>query len=493
MERIPKKSIKVNALFSVIKQLLSIIFPMITLYYATRVLGKENYGMVNFTKSIVSYFSLLAGLGVSTYAIREGARIRDSKDRFFSFANEVFTINVYSTIISFVGVCVLSFISEFKDWNINPILYYVFAISFLLITIGADWINSIYEDYAYITVRYIIIYAISLILMFILVKQQSDYVKYSLLLVVASAGGNILNVYYIRRYAHLKLVSISKCKQHIKPILILFVSAIASVIYINSDITLIGIFDGNETVALYNVASQIYIAIKHIVNAAVIVTIPRLSFYQGNDNQNMYNGLIGKIMDYALFLILPLIVGLFELSNPVMVFMGGAEYGDGSLSLRILSLSLVFAVISYILSSCILIPQKKDITFLIATIVSAIINITLNIILIPIISLNGAALTTLISEIVLFIILWRKCKICGIIKFNKKVIISSVIACLPIIVVCEIIKKMNFNVVFSLASSVFLCTIAYLAISFTMHNPVAKDILSLIKTIIIKAKNKNQC
>lgn len=478
------KSIKVNAVLSVIKQLLSIFFPVITVYYATRTLGKESYGMVNFTKSIVSYFTLFAGLGISTYALREGARVRNSKEKFNSFANEVFTINIYSTIVAFLGLCIFTFIANTFASTNDTMLYYIFSVSFILTTLGADWINSVYEDYAYITVRYIIFYAISLFLMFFLVKEQSDYQQYALLMVLASAGGNILNVFYIRKYAKLRIVTLSSCKEHIKPIIILFASTIASVIYINSDITLLGIIDGNESVAVYNVSSQVYTAVKHIVNAAVLVTIPRLSFYQGSGNHEKFTELVNKVNDYAFFLTIPLIVGLIEFSEQIMLFLGGNGYAEGSTSLKILSFSLLFAVVSYVLSRCILIPQKKDKVFLLATVLSALINIMLNIVLIPFLSFNGAALTTLISEMIVFYILLRKCK--NSVVFNFKIIISSFIASIPIIVICELLKHTELNTIVTMIISVLFSAIAYFIISLLMHNQVAIDVFKVIRKKILK-------
>lgn len=68
-----------NILFYIIKQVSAILFPMIIYPYVTRMLGVDNIGKVEYAKSIVQYFLLFAGLGISDYAIREGARIRDNK------------------------------------------------------------------------------------------------------------------------------------------------------------------------------------------------------------------------------------------------------------------------------------------------------------------------------------------------------------------------------------------------------------------------------
>ena len=70
------KSIKKNAILNTIKVLMSVIFPLITFPYATRVLGTDNIGKVQFVSSFITFFTLLATLGINNYAVREGATYR---------------------------------------------------------------------------------------------------------------------------------------------------------------------------------------------------------------------------------------------------------------------------------------------------------------------------------------------------------------------------------------------------------------------------------
>ena len=76
-----QKSIKTNFVFNFIKVLLSLIFPLITFPYASRILLPEGIGKVDFANSIIAYFILIASLGINTYAIREGAKVRDDKEK----------------------------------------------------------------------------------------------------------------------------------------------------------------------------------------------------------------------------------------------------------------------------------------------------------------------------------------------------------------------------------------------------------------------------
>ena len=115
------KSLKINAILNGLKQCFGILFPLITFPYVSRTLGEDGFGKYSFSWSIVSYFVLLAGLGVSTYAIREGARIRDDKEKLSQFCSEAFTINVITTIISLCLLVIISIVStKIRNYFQNP-------------------------------------------------------------------------------------------------------------------------------------------------------------------------------------------------------------------------------------------------------------------------------------------------------------------------------------------------------------------------------------
>ena len=84
-----EKSLKKNAALNMIKVLMSLLFPLITFPYSSRVLGPVYTGKVNFAQSIVSYFSLVAALGITSYGVREAAKIRDDKAQLSVFTKGV--------------------------------------------------------------------------------------------------------------------------------------------------------------------------------------------------------------------------------------------------------------------------------------------------------------------------------------------------------------------------------------------------------------------
>ena len=210
------------------------------------------------------------------------------------------------------------------------------SLTILLTTLGTDWINSIYEDYFYITVRYLIFQGLAILSLFIFVRNTNDYIIYAAISVFASAGENILNMFFVRRYVKIRLVPLKQCKKHIAPVLKLFAIAVTTVIYVSSDITILGIFKSDKQVGIYSLTSKIYSTFKTVLNSVMMVSIPRLTFYLGHKQYHYFNNLIKKIYNYFITFLLPTICGLFMLSKPIIALISGKEYVSGSLSLQIL-------------------------------------------------------------------------------------------------------------------------------------------------------------
>ena len=101
-----KKSLSLNAAMSAFKTLMNIIFPLITFPYASNVLQVENLGKVNFASSVCGYFLLFAGLGISSYAVREGSRYVNDREKLSAFASEMFSINMISTALTYAALAV---------------------------------------------------------------------------------------------------------------------------------------------------------------------------------------------------------------------------------------------------------------------------------------------------------------------------------------------------------------------------------------------------
>lgn len=483
-----KKSLSINAFLNGLRSILNILFPLITFPYVSRILTVNGIGIYNFSNSIISYFLLIAGLGVGTYAIREGAKFRDNKKLISKFASEVFTINVVSTGIAYIllFLCLILF-SKLHDY-LDCIL--IFSLQIFFTTIGTEWIYQIYEDYFYITLRSIFFQIISIFLLFIFVRKSSDYLNYAAITVFSAVGSNILNFFNARKYCHIRLTFRFNWKLHLIPILIIFAANIANMIYVNSDITLLGLLKTDYVVGIYSVSSKIYQMVKSLVASILLVTVPRLALLYGKGRKEEYKKILSKLTSTLLVLILPAAVGLFMLSKEVIIIASGIKYLRASNSLRILCFAYVFSILAWILTDCVLIPAKREKYVLISMSVSAILNILLNIILIPIWNENAAAFSTVIAELSMFVVNYHYAKDLVkdvfMSKNLRRIFITSSIGCVGIIVICllcawgwqSVILRMIFSIVFSVP--------IYALILILLHNEIAINMLKRVKMIIGK-------
>lgn len=391
-----EKSLKLNMILNAIKGIMSIVFPLISFPYVSKILGVENIGKYNFANSIINYVVLFAGLGISTYAIREGARIRNNMGELRTFAGEMFSINVISTIVAYIGLFILLIIVP-KFHEYTSILL-ILSLQVVFKTIGIEWIYSIYEDYAYITIRSIIFQALSLVLLFLLVKTQNDVNRYAAITVLSSVGSNILNYVHARKYCKVSLTIKINWKRHIKPILVLFAMSLTVTLYVSSDTTMLGLLCNDYTVGIYSVSTKIYSIVKTVLSSVLVVSIPRLSSLIGESKGDEFNEVASDIYRTLLTLVLPAITGLIVLRKQIILILADNTYIRAESSLMLLSIALLFCLGAWFWGQCILVPLKKENIVFKATIVSAIVNVVLNLVLIKTWKENAAAFTTILAE-----------------------------------------------------------------------------------------------
>ena len=475
-----KNTLGKNAVLNGIKTACSILFPFISFSYCSRILGANGLGAYSFGQSIISYLLLVAALGIPNYAIREGAYLRKRKDELNEFIAQVFTINCLMTIIAY-GVMLLLFWGWTKLENYKYIVI-IQSIQIILTTLGADWINSIFEDYLYLAVRYIIIQIISLVALVLFVKSPSDIYIYTFITVMSNAGGNILNWGYIRkRGVKLSFYFGTKLIKHMAPIFILFSNSIASTIYLNSDITMLGIFGSDSAVGIYTVASKIYSMIKSLLVSVIMVVLPRFSAYVSENRQEEYNATLNLVQDVLMIFMLPVSIGLFLEADKILNLVAGSEYAGGVAVVKILAIAIPFAIEACFFSYSILMPNRKERYFLVSTVIAAMLNIFLNLILLPYYGMYAAAFTTLLAEIAIVLItIYYSRKIIRP-SINKRLMLQVVTGCVGVVLACKIVDRLCLTDNVKLLMDIVISVIVYLVFLMMLKCETVKNLISKIR------------
>lgn len=478
MNKRKNKSLGINAALNAFKSGLAIIFPLITYPYAFRILHTEGIGKVNYATSIISYFALIAALGISTYAVREGAKLRGNKKKFDQFCNEIFSLNVITTIVAYVlllfSVLFLDSLKEYRE------LLILLSLTIIFTTLGIEWINTIFEDFLFITIRSIGIYLITLILLFVLVKNENDYMKYAFLTVVTSGCICISNWVYCRKYVKIKLTHKIQIKRHIKPILTFFANSVATSIYVNSDTTMLGYLAGDHFVGLYALAVKIYNVIKTMLAALYTVAVPRLSYFVGMRDEKSIKKTFTSLFSNLTIILLPASMGLAVISREIVIIMGGYEYIKATVTLQVLSFSLIGAIFGGAITYCLNIPLGREKINAKATTLSAIINMGLNIFMIPIFKQNGAAITTAVAEffVVVYCTIGFK-DIRTYLDINKwgKNLFQAIVGCVSILLIAISIKMVVAGVILRILVIIIASIIIYALELCWMKNDLAVAVL----------------
>lgn len=400
-----------NTIFNTLKAVFGVIYPLITFPYISRVLLTDNVGKLNYGNSIVSYASMIASLGVTTYAVRECSKVRNIKDELSKTASQIFSINILSTLFAYFVLAVVLVVA--KPLENYRILILIQSTSIIFSTFGADWLNTAMEDFQFIAIRTVLMQALSLFLMFAFVHKSEDYIKFAIVSVVASSGANIANIFYRKKYCSTHFTWDMDARKHLPRIILLFSLILSQTIYVNSDITILGIIKGDHDVGLYSTSAKIYQIINTTVASVTWVVMPKLSYYFTKNNYEEVNKLLKYALNFIIVIGIPSICLLEIIAPYLIIFIAGEEYVDAALSLRILGFAMLFSFIAGWIGNMTFLPAGKELLCLKISSVSALVNIVLNFILIPKYGLNAAAFTTAVSE--LLGMLW------GIFAIDKKI------------------------------------------------------------------------
>lgn len=474
-----KKSLSFNAAMSALKTLMSVIFPLITFPYASNVLQVENLGKVNFANSVCGYFMLFAGLGIGSYAVREGSRYVNDREKLSEFASEMFSINLLSSAVTYAALAVVMIF--WTKLHAYTDLMLILSLQIFFSAIGTEWVFTIFEEYTYITVRGIIFQIVSVLMLFAFVKTKDDYCIYAGITVFSAVGANVLNFFRARKYCRIRVTTKIDWKKHLKPIMIIFASSLATTLYVSSDTTLLGILGTDYNVGIYAVAGKIYGIVKNLLSAVLVVSIPRLSHYAGVGDRENFNKLFNEIFNALLLVVAPAVMGLFLISREVVLFISGESYLDAVMPLQILSIALLICLFGWLYNSCVLLPCRKEKELFWVTLISGTLNVVLNILLIPSFRENAAAFTTLLAELCSMILCIHYSKGLVRVSFAWKTIRSVAVGCAGIAAVCAAVRMLQLPTAAALAVSILGSVAVYAVILLALRNPLALEYLEKLR------------
>lgn len=391
-----KKSIKKNYFYNLAYQILTIITPLITAPYISRVLGADGVGTVSYVESIVTYFTMFAIMGVATYGQREISYVQDSpRKRSIVFWNakifEVFTSGI-----------MLAVYLAFSYHQSNRILYIIYTLYLINVIADVSWFFQGMEEFGIIVVRNIIIKIVNILYIFVVVKSKEDIYKYAFGIAFFTTLASVSLWLKLPGY----LVRISKGDLHpfknVRTIVSLFIPTIAIQIYTVLDKTMIGVITGDSFEnGYYEQAIRISRMVLTIVTALGTVMIPRIGYYFEQKEEEQIQSLMYRGYRFVWFLGIPLCFGLIVVSSNFVPWFFGEGYDAVVTLLRILAFLILAIGINNVTGMQYLIPTKRQNIFTFTVMLGAFVNLLLNFFLITKYSSAGAAFSSVFAETVI--------------------------------------------------------------------------------------------
>lgn len=394
-------SIKKNFIMNSILTMSSFIFPLITFPYVTRILQPAGTGKVAFAISLISYFNLIAQLGIPTYGVRECARVRDDREQLSKTAQELMIINLIMSAFAYISLAI-AIITVPRLFSDRALLILV-SVTIFLNAIGMEWLYKALEQYTYIAVRSILFKFIALIAMFALIHTKQDYIIYGGISVFASSASNIVNLIHSRKHIDLWPSRRLELAKHLKPIMVFFAMACATTIYTNLDEVMLGFMTSDIEVGYYDAATKIKKVLISVVTSLGVVVLPRASYYIEKGNTKEFWEISSKAIHFIFLMATPVLVFFCLFSKEVIYILAGKAYEGAIIPMQVLMPTLLFIGLTNIMGIQIMIPLGREKQVLYSVALGAIVDAVINFALIPKFGATGAAIGTLVAEAVVLV------------------------------------------------------------------------------------------
>lgn len=478
-----KKSIAKNYIYNLIYQMLTIVLPLITTPYLSRVLGAEAIGIYGYTLSIVTYFVLFGSLGIAMYGQREIAYVQNDKEKQSKAFWEMVIIRIITLCIA-----TITFYITFCTRGDYSTYYKILILELIANALDISWYFQGIEEFGKTVIRNLVVKTLSLVCIFVFVQTQEDLWKYLLIYTLANILGNITMWLYIPKM--LEKVSIKKLelKKHIRPIIALFVPQIAIQIYVVLDKTMIGNITNNMSeVGFYEQAQKIVKTMLLVVTALGTVMNSRIANAFAENKKEEVKKYLSQSFRIVWFLGLPAMFGMIALSSKFVPWFYGEGY-EAVISLINATSPIIIAIgLNNVTGIQYLIQIRKQNIFTISVTIGAIVNVILNYLLINLWGTIGAVISSVLAEFcilaVQLVYIRNEITVLDMMKSSVKYLISSLIM---FVIVLEITNLMEVSI-FNTCLEAMIGIVIYFVILFILKDKFLK---SIINQVVMNVKNR---
>ena len=478
-----EKSVKKNYLYNLVYQVLTLILPLITTPYLSRVLGASQIGVYSYTNSIVTYFILFGSLGVSLYGQREIAYIGDDVAKRKKTFWEIILLRFISIIISMT----VYYFAIVRNGEYQ--LYYkILGIYLIASALDISWLFQGLEDFKKTVGRNLIVRTISVILVFTFVKRPEDLTKFLIIYSLADLIGNISLWAYLPKLLKGEKLGKLDVFRHFVPIMVLFIPQIAVRIYNVMDKTMLGrlIVDKAE-LGNYEEAYKIINVLFTIISSLGLVMLPKIASLHNKGELERLKIYLNKSFNFVFFLTFPMTFGIIAVANEFIPFFLGEGYDIAVGVSIVLAPLLILSGITNVIGTQYLLSVKRHKEYTNSILIGLIVNVILNAMLITKYRASGAAFATIIAQS--FVVgsqmyyVRKEIDIKNIIKMTYKYIIASVV----MLLVCLVIGRyLRIQSVIAMLIKAGAGALAYFVMLIILRDSYFKSLKTDVKNLLLR-------
>lgn len=281
-----------------ILQVFILISPLITYPYLTRVLGLELYGWVITAQVVASYFSIFIGFGFNTISAKHISIHRNDKKKLSEIVSSILIIRSFLWVVFLLIYIILIFnVFSYKEHALLFIFSYLLTFNDLLFP--QFYFQGI-EQMKFITIVSILIRLVFVVLTFIVVREQADYIFVPLIMSIGYFIGGIVSLYiiFVKHDLHFFSPNVSILKYYIKDVSLIFTTQIITTIKDKLNYILLGAFVGMSDVTVYDIGSKLCNLLTQITGVISTVTLPKMAI---NQNNKLFKKILALIFVVILF------------------------------------------------------------------------------------------------------------------------------------------------------------------------------------------------
>lgn len=393
-----KNNIKMNFLYNMLQQLSMMFVPLITSPYVSRVLGVKNIGVQSWLNSILTYFMLFSILGINNYGSRTIAIVNNEKEKIEKNFINIYFIQFFMSLLMTVLYLLYIFFFIASEYKLIGIIQTLYLFSNMF---DISWIFYGLEEFKIIAVRNLNVKLFSIIFIFVFIKNENDLWKYVLILALSNFLAQIYSWIILLKKIKLVKIEMREIKNHLKPIIILFIPVLSVSIFTVMDKYMIGKLSNIYENAYYENAIKIISIPKALITVLGSVMLPRTTNLIATGKEEESKKLIVLTMFYTSILSGAFVFGLMGIADVFSIIFWGRDFYNSGKLILYLAPSVTISVFGNIVRTQYLIPVAKDREYTYSLIFGAIVNFLINMLLIPIYGAFGAVIGTVLAELVI--------------------------------------------------------------------------------------------